>query len=151
MKSVPSRPRRSRPNSALVTYLDYRNNWCSPSLPILCDDTRLRRARNSKKAAQDNNDLLEFIGDRVVNLACALMVEKVKYSADHQMVRCFSVSSIHFLTCLSFHKVGRENHQQQRYARTSRISTTASRARSPGSARFIPSPRLEPRMLRLSS
>ena len=108
-----SHPRRSK-SSVLVNYLDCRDNWRSFNLPNLSDDTRLRRARNSKKDTQDNNDLLEFIGDRVVNLACALMVEKVKYSSDHQMVcRCtISVSEIiFFLTCLSLLKVGRKSHQ----------------------------------------
>jgi hypothetical protein len=85
------RPRHSAPN--LVMYLDCQDNWLSLVLPSLSDDSRLIRARNSKKDTQDNNDLLEFIGDRVVNLACALMVEKVKYSSDHQMVRGLSVFS----------------------------------------------------------
>jgi hypothetical protein len=92
------RPRHSAPN--LVMYLDCQDNWLSPVLPSLSDDSRLIRARNSKKDTQDNNDLLEFIGDRVVNLACALMVEKVKYSSDHQMVRGLSVFSVNNVTLM---------------------------------------------------
>lgn len=106
------RMRRSKP-SPLVTYLNCPDNWISPPFASISDDTRLQRARNSKKLTQDNNDLLEFIGDRVVNLACALMVEQVKFSSEHQMVRYIVFACcILFIHVLPLSQVGRESHQQ---------------------------------------
>ncbi|KAJ3512342.1 hypothetical protein NLJ89_g3577 [Agrocybe chaxingu] len=55
-------------------------------LPAIKSEQRLRRARNSVKRSKDNNDILEFIGDRVNNLVCTLMVEKVKMSSEHHKV-----------------------------------------------------------------
>lgn len=79
------RGRRSSPTTQLVEYLNRSDNWCNlKDLPTLAK-SRLRRAQNSVKRSKDNNDLLEFIGDRVVNLACSLIVDKVKESSDHHM------------------------------------------------------------------
>lgn len=46
----------------------------------------LSRARNSVRNSPGNNDLLEFIGDRCVNLAAALLVAKVRVSWKHHLV-----------------------------------------------------------------
>ncbi|GLB39883.1 hypothetical protein LshimejAT787_0703930 [Lyophyllum shimeji] len=72
-----SRQRRRR--ASLTAYLNSPTKWSSkevalPSLP----SADLRSALNSRKHTQGNNDVLEFIGDRVVNLACALMAAKAK-------------------------------------------------------------------------
>ena len=77
------RGRRSSPTTQLVEYLNWSDNWRDlKDLPTLAK-ARLRPAQNSVKRSKDNNDLLEFIGDRVVNLACSLIVDKVKESSDH--------------------------------------------------------------------
>ncbi|KAJ7178056.1 hypothetical protein C8R46DRAFT_1212775 [Mycena filopes] len=44
-----------------------------------------RQATNSVKCSVDNNDLLEFVGDRAVNLVAALLVEKEKVCPDQQI------------------------------------------------------------------
>lgn len=79
------RPFRSQ---LLPDFLNERGNWASalislPRLPV----HRLQHARNSTGRDHDSNELLEFIGDRVVNLACALMTEKVKFCPDQMVVR----------------------------------------------------------------
>ncbi|KII91832.1 hypothetical protein PLICRDRAFT_80058, partial [Plicaturopsis crispa FD-325 SS-3] len=43
----------------------------------------LERARNCIKHSRNNNDLLEFLGDRVLNLVCALIVEKASIGREH--------------------------------------------------------------------
>ncbi|CAA7266207.1 unnamed protein product [Cyclocybe aegerita] len=81
-----TRPRRSCPSTLLVDYLNSSGKWGVDGivpLPVIKSEQRLRRARNSVKRSKDNNDVLEFIGDRVNNLACTLMVEKVKLSSEH--------------------------------------------------------------------
>lgn len=74
-----------------LTYLqDFLNqNKNRPSIrdiPSL-NNRLLKRARNCIRFSVDNNDLLEFIGDRAVNLVTALLVEKVKLSKSHHTVR----------------------------------------------------------------
>ncbi|KAF8810482.1 hypothetical protein BYT27DRAFT_7221989 [Phlegmacium glaucopus] len=81
-----TRPRRSSPPTRLVAYLDEEDNWkCTKRvlLPRICCEKRLHKTRNSIQRSKDNNDLLEFIGDRVINLACSLMVDKIKISSEH--------------------------------------------------------------------
>jgi dsRNA-specific ribonuclease len=63
-------------------------------LPRLNEDL-LKRARNCIPWSVDNNDLLEFIGDRVVNLLCAVLVEDVRLSKAHHRVGLPP-----YLTCL---------------------------------------------------
>lgn len=46
----------------------------------------LNRVRNAIPWSADNNDLLEFIGDRAVNLHCAILVEDIKLSKAHHRV-----------------------------------------------------------------
>lgn len=65
------------------------------------NDQLLKRARNCVPHSLDNNDLLEFIGDRAVNLASALLVEKVKLSKSHHTVsRHFLVIDLSSWLCL---------------------------------------------------
>ncbi|EMD37057.1 hypothetical protein CERSUDRAFT_51627 [Gelatoporia subvermispora B] len=64
--------------------------------------------KNSRRLTSDNNDVLEFIGDRAVNLVSALLVEKVKLSnANHQAVSkkiCTNDTFGRLAFCLNFHK-----------------------------------------------
>lgn len=54
-----------------------------PTLP-----KRLRaQATNCVRFSVKNNDLLEFLGDRLVNLVAALIVEEVKIDKCHHTVR----------------------------------------------------------------
>ena len=53
--------------------------------PKLNEDL-LKRARNCIPRSEENNDLLEFIGDRAVNLICTILVEEVKLSEAHHKV-----------------------------------------------------------------
>jgi hypothetical protein len=46
----------------------------------------LRRARNCIVGSEGNNDLLEFVGDRVLNFYIAELVERVKISRAHHTV-----------------------------------------------------------------
>ena len=46
-----------------------------------------RQATNSIRFSAENNDLLEFLGDRLVNLITALIVEEVKIDKCHHTVR----------------------------------------------------------------
>ncbi|KIP05636.1 hypothetical protein PHLGIDRAFT_58342, partial [Phlebiopsis gigantea 11061_1 CR5-6] len=57
------------------------------------NEVLLKRARNSVPRSEDNNDLLEFIGDRCVNLICAIMVEDVKLSTTHHQTISRRISS----------------------------------------------------------
>jgi len=83
-QNTPSRsqPRRSSPDTNLVRYLDEDENWSDFVERSLCppieDPTLLHMARNSVRGTANNNDGLEFVGDRVTNLACDLMVDKDK-------------------------------------------------------------------------
>lgn len=45
------------------------------------------QATNSVRFSVENNDLLEFLGDRLVNLVTALIVEEVKVDKCHHTVR----------------------------------------------------------------
>ncbi|RDB23770.1 Ribonuclease 3 [Hypsizygus marmoreus] len=74
----------SSDGDSLRIYLDHWQNWSSQALPYLRPAVRAH-ALNDKKHSPNNNDCLEFIGDRVVNLACALMAEKVKSTPEHQL------------------------------------------------------------------
>ncbi|KAG6876977.1 hypothetical protein C0992_011160 [Termitomyces sp. T32_za158] len=72
-----TRPRRA----SLAAYLS--SPTVSVSLPSL-PSTDLKHALNAQKYTPGNNDVLEFLGDRVVNLACALMASKISHSPDQQ-------------------------------------------------------------------
>ena len=54
-------------------------------VPIL-PDALLKQSRNCILHSFNNNDLLEFIGDRAVNLFAAVMVEGVSMSQEHHTV-----------------------------------------------------------------
>jgi len=92
-------PRSSRPSphTSLVRYLDEDENWSNPSERGLCppieDPTLLCMARNSVRGSKNNNDGLEFVGDRVTNLACDLLVDRVnttdlQYRVCQQVLLC---------------------------------------------------------------
>ncbi|KAJ7130277.1 hypothetical protein C8R44DRAFT_850268 [Mycena epipterygia] len=70
----------------LQVYLDSAKYRSSHPLPLADLSSRMfRQATNSVKHSTENNDLLEFIGDRAVNLACALLVDKDKVCPDQQI------------------------------------------------------------------
>ncbi|KAG6856716.1 hypothetical protein H0H87_001505 [Tephrocybe sp. NHM501043] len=74
---MPTRQRRA----SLVIYLNPPSITLSlPSLPF----GALQNALNAQKHTPGNNDVLEFIGDHVVNLACALMASKINHSPAQQ-------------------------------------------------------------------
>ncbi|KAG6901735.1 hypothetical protein C0995_008389 [Termitomyces sp. Mi166 len=75
--SSSTRPRRA----SLAAYLS--SPTVSVSLPSL-PPTDLQHALNAQKYTPGNNDVLEFIGDRVVNFACTLMASKLNHSPDQQ-------------------------------------------------------------------
>lgn len=61
---------------------------CRPrrrDLPHL-DEKLLAQARNCIVGTPENNDLLEFFGDRVLNLYTAELVERSKVSSAHHTV-----------------------------------------------------------------
>ncbi|KAJ6588316.1 hypothetical protein B0H19DRAFT_203243 [Mycena capillaripes] len=65
---------------------DYLDSVKHGSLPLAALSPNLfRQATNSVKHSTDNNDMLEFIGDRCVNLACAIIVETMKVCPDQQI------------------------------------------------------------------
>ncbi|KNZ81140.1 Ribonuclease 3 [Termitomyces sp. J132] len=67
--------------ASLAAYLS------SPTVPVSLPSlsfTDVQQALNAQKYTPGNNDVLEFIGDRVVNLACALMASKINHSPDQQ-------------------------------------------------------------------
>ncbi|KAJ6590971.1 ribonuclease III domain-containing protein [Mycena vulgaris] len=70
----------------LQVYLDSVKHTSSHRLPLAALSPHLfRQATNSVKHSTENNDLLEFIGDRAINLACALLVDKEKVCPDQQI------------------------------------------------------------------
>jgi dsRNA-specific ribonuclease len=75
------------------TFLNDRQNWTRlrHSLPQLTE-RRLAQARNTRLGTVRNNDFFEFVGDRVVNLICALLVAEDSFSPDQQVVS----GSLHF-------------------------------------------------------
>ncbi|KAF8208187.1 ribonuclease III domain-containing protein, partial [Mycena galopus ATCC 62051] len=52
-----------------------------------------RQALNSIRHSTNNNDLLEFIGDRAINLVCALLVDKEKVCPDQQIFVARKISN----------------------------------------------------------
>lgn len=54
-------------------------------IPTLSEDLRAQ-ATNCIRFSPGNNDLLEFLGDRLVNLITALIVEEVKVDKCHHSV-----------------------------------------------------------------
>lgn len=54
----------------------------------------LSQARNSARHSVDNNDLLEFLGDRLVNLVTAVIIEKVSLDKAHHSVRMLPSYSV---------------------------------------------------------
>lgn len=76
----------------LQVYLNSAKHRSSHPLPLADLSPRMfRQATNSVKHSTENNDLLEFIGDRAVNLACALLVDKDKVCPDQQIVSLFNI------------------------------------------------------------
>ena len=71
--------------------VDYRAQ--TRNIPTL-QDALLARTRNSIRHSPNNNDLLEYLGDRCVNLVIALFVDKVRLNRNHHMVRDVSVFSV---------------------------------------------------------
>jgi len=55
-------------------------------IPTLSKALRIQ-ATNCIRFSAENNDLLEFLGDRLVNLITALIVEEVKIDKCHHTVR----------------------------------------------------------------
>lgn len=55
-------------------------------IPALSEACRAQ-ATNCVRFSVNNNDLLEFLGDRLVNLMTALIVEEVKVDKCHHTVR----------------------------------------------------------------
>lgn len=55
-------------------------------IPTLSKALRAQ-ATNCIRFSTENNDLLEFLGDRLVNLVAALIVEEVKVDKCHHSVR----------------------------------------------------------------
>lgn len=55
-------------------------------IPTIDKDLRAI-ANNCVRFSPENNDLLEFLGDRLVNLVAALIVEEVKVDKCHHTVR----------------------------------------------------------------
>lgn len=55
-------------------------------IPTLSESLRIQ-ATNCVRLSAVNNDLLEFLGDRLVNLITALIVEEVKIDKCHHTVR----------------------------------------------------------------
>ncbi|THH12648.1 hypothetical protein EW146_g7501 [Bondarzewia mesenterica] len=74
-----------RPLTCLQTHLNLVNNRPrTRDIPTL-HEPLLTRARNSIRHSHDNNDLLEYLGDRCVNLITALLVDQVRVSKSHHM------------------------------------------------------------------
>ena len=71
------------------------NRPLARAIPILNNALRAQ-ATNCIRFSVENNDLLEFLGDRLVNLITALIVEEVKVDKCHHTVRLLenSVSSL---------------------------------------------------------
>lgn len=79
-----------RPLNCVQDYLNKPGTYRSllkdiPALP----PALLKRARNGVVHSDNNNDLLEFIGDRAVNLFAAVMVDKVKLNHLHHSVSTY--------------------------------------------------------------
>ncbi|OCH92748.1 hypothetical protein OBBRIDRAFT_811482 [Obba rivulosa] len=97
-----------RPLTGLQDYLNQvRHRPSTRNVPQL-EAALMERAKNSRHRTPNNNDLLEFIGDRAVNLIGALLVEKVKLSkANHKAVRqviCTNDTFGRLAFYLNFHK-----------------------------------------------
>ena len=60
-------------------------------IPFLSKALRAQ-ATNCVRHSAENNDLLEFLGDRLVNLITALIVEEVKVDKCHHTVRLSNAS-----------------------------------------------------------
>ncbi|KAJ7507179.1 hypothetical protein B0H11DRAFT_1970598 [Mycena galericulata] len=72
--------------SSLQVYLDSIKHRSSHRLPLGALSPKFfRQATNSVKNSTESNELMEFIGDRAVNLACALLVDKEKVCPDQQI------------------------------------------------------------------
>jgi hypothetical protein len=78
-------------------------------IPILSKDLRAQ-ATNCIRFSEKNNDLLEFLGDRLVNLVAALIVEEVKVDKCHHTVRLLDLTKDFFervCLCDAIHQLGR--------------------------------------------
>lgn len=75
-----------KPSNCVQEFLNVASNRMSlRELPHINASLR-KRAQNAIRNVEQNNDLLEFIGDRAVNLVMAIMVEEVKISYAHHKV-----------------------------------------------------------------
>ncbi|KAG5645159.1 hypothetical protein DXG03_006783 [Asterophora parasitica] len=77
---------------SLSTYLNDATNWCDVRTAPLPPHA-LAHALNAQRSAPRNNDVLEFVGDRVVNLACALVASKARYTPEQRTVRVEPLNS----------------------------------------------------------
>ncbi|KAI0080426.1 hypothetical protein K474DRAFT_254773 [Panus rudis PR-1116 ss-1] len=94
-------------NPDSLTYLrEYLNKMVDSSarrnMPVLNPALR-ERARNCIKRSEENNDLLEFIGDRAINLIAALLVDKNKLNSIHHSIVRQVICSNDTLGRLSYH------------------------------------------------
>ncbi|KAA1474402.1 hypothetical protein DENSPDRAFT_824273 [Dentipellis sp. KUC8613] len=100
---MPRSPADSRSLTCLQDFLNLVKNRPKlsdiPSLP----EPLLLRTRNSRRHAPNNNDLLEFLGDRCVNLATALLVDAVRVNKDHHMAVRRVICNNDTFGRLSFH------------------------------------------------
>lgn len=73
------------PTALREHFIQHKDRPLPKDVPRL-NESLLKRARNCVPRSEENNDLLEFIGDRAVNLICAILVEDVKLSKAHHEV-----------------------------------------------------------------
>lgn len=63
------------------------------NIPYLSKALRAQ-ATNCVRFSKENNDLLEFLGDRLINLISALIVEEVKVDKCHHTVRLLELERV---------------------------------------------------------
>lgn len=80
------RERHQKSLTALQHYFGLISNRPHPKDVPSISEPLLTRTRNSRRNSPENNDLLEFVGDRCVNLVVALLVDKVRVSWRHHIV-----------------------------------------------------------------
>ncbi|KAK7042481.1 hypothetical protein R3P38DRAFT_2890713 [Favolaschia claudopus] len=80
--------------SLLQDYLNSPKHKTSHPLQFAVLSTSLlHQATNCIKNSPENNDLMEFIGDRFVNLTCALLVDKEKVCPEQQIYVARKISN----------------------------------------------------------
>lgn len=80
------RERHQKSLTALQHYFGLVSNRPHPKDVPYISEPLLSKTRNSKRNSPENNELLEFVGDRCVNLVAALLVDKVRVSWKHHLV-----------------------------------------------------------------